>query len=89
MTGRYAARWDRIDTRPRHYVIAIGRDHELRIHDCHDCDVSQCELARMLYDQDEWVRMIDVGQHGFVTMIEVSPQEQEPTHHVQNHQTAI
>ena len=89
MTGRLSAGWDRIDTRPRRFVLSIGRDRKPRINNCDGCDVTQCKLARTLHDKGEWVRMIDVGQHGFVTMIEVSPQPepQETTPNVQNNQT--
>lgn len=77
MSSRHAARWDRIDARPRRYVLGIGPDHVPKIHNCDGCDVTQCKLARSLYDKGEWVRMIDVGQHGYVTMIEVSPKPSE------------
>ena len=89
MTGRLAAGWDRIDSRPRRYVLAIGRDRIPRIHNCDGCDVTQCKLARSLFDKGYFVRMIDIGQHGYVTMIEVSPQPepQEPAANVQNNQT--
>jgi hypothetical protein len=87
MTGRPAAGWDRIDSRPGRFVLAIGRDRKPRIQDTHGCDVSQCKLARSLFDKGEFVRMIDVNRWGYVTMIEVSAQEQEPTPNVQNNQT--
>lgn len=87
MTGRLSAGWDRIDSRPRRFVLAIGRDRKPRIHDTHGCDVSQCKLARMLYDKGEFVRMIDVNRWGYVTMIEVSPEQQETPTNVQNNKT--
>lgn len=69
MTGRHSARWDRIDSRPRRYVLAIGRDRIPRIHDNHGCDVTQCKLAASLYEHGECVRLIDIGQHGHITII--------------------
>lgn len=75
MTGRPSARWDRIDSLPKRFVLFIGADHKPAYHDCHGCAVTQCKMARSMHDEGLWVRMIDVGQHGCVTMIRVSPKE--------------
>lgn len=87
MPSRLSAGWDRIDNRPRRLVLSIGLDRKPVIHNCYGCDVTQCKLARSLFEEGEFVRMIDINQHGYVTMIEVSPEQQESTPNVPNNQT--
>lgn len=89
MTGRRSAGWDAIDNRPRRYVLSIGRDRKPVVHNNGGCAVTQSKMARSLFEQGQFVRMIDVNQHSHVTMIKVSPQAQEPTTNGQNTQTPI
>ena len=75
MPSRLSAGWDIIDSRPRRFVMAIGSDGIPTIHNCDGCAVTQCKLARSLFEKGEVVRMIDVGPHGHVTIIKVSLEE--------------
>lgn len=74
MTGRRSAGWDAIDNRPRRFVLSIGRDRKPIVHDNGGCAVTQCKMARSLFENGQFVRMIDVNLHGHVTMIKVLPE---------------
>ena len=76
MNGRPFAGWDAIDNRDRLFVLSIGSDRKPEIHNC-GCAVTQSKLAHSLFEEGQFVRMIDVNQHGHVTMMEVSPETVE------------